>query len=88
MIRGQVFVLTDVVDWRGAPRVEVLLSGPEPTPPLVSVTGRDGSYFFLGLPPGSYYVTVNVPPFVQQTAKLTLTEDAILIQDFFLEPGP
>ncbi|MGD8377548.1 MAG: carboxypeptidase-like regulatory domain-containing protein [Acidobacteriota bacterium] len=82
VIRGRVWLPAADGDWHPAPGVQVQLHGPDPTPPQASVTGRDGSYFFLRVPPGGYLLTVAMPGLPGETVELTVTQDAILHHDF------
>ena len=71
-LRGQVMDETGAV----VPGATVMLNGPSGLA-KTATSGSDGSYSFIGLPPGSYTVRVSAPDLTQaQPAKISLQTGA------------
>lgn len=89
VVRGRVFAPADSVDWLPLPgaRVRLALANsttPSNTAARFAITGRDGSFYFVNVPPGLGVLTAVAPPYATQTATVQITADTRTGHDFYL----
>ncbi|MGD8454653.1 MAG: carboxypeptidase-like regulatory domain-containing protein [Phycisphaerae bacterium] len=56
--------------------------------PREAMSGQDGSYFFVNVPPGEYLVIAEHPDFEPVEAPAIVPPNARIVRDFFLLPQP
>jgi hypothetical protein len=62
----------------------VVLLRPE-EPPREAMTGGDGSYFFVNVPPGAYVLRAEHPDFEPAEVPIAVPPNAVVSRDFVLE---
>lgn len=85
VLQGRVFVPADATPWRPIPGAVVRLYTSN-SAPRISISGHDGSYFFVNVPPGLYLVDADSPPYYSDAVTVEIVADRLIERDFYLVP--